>query len=245
MNTKVFYFISGSILLLIILILPLKTVAQSGGSLGIIGISANFPQVINGDTAYEDSSYAFISFQIANLDTSLFTGNLYIELHVDTGGGLLFADSILLSSNPVTIPGLGTALVFDSSVYNFSGSKYKAGSNIVVVWPKLIGGTIAISDSLQTEVFFVPSTTGISDLFEAGNLFYLYPNPANDFIEVIIKNKKDIEGVRFYDLRGRLLKDVMYLSQSKLDVRDLSNGCYFLELILNNQRKFATKFMKL
>ena len=245
MNTKVFHFISGTILLLTILVSPLKTDAQSGGSLKINYLSPDYPQIINGDSALEGTPYSNISLQIINLDTGLFSGNLYIELQGDTGTGVYVIDSVPLSTNPVTIPGSDSTTVSFDSTYYFIMPRYKTGSNIVVVWPRLTGGALGNSDSLQTEVYFVPSTSGINDLFEATNLFYLYPNPSNDFIGIIIKNEKDIERVRFYDLRGRLLREVVHLSQNKLDVRDLSNGCYFLELILNNRQKMVGRFMKL
>ncbi|WP_313216232.1 S8/S53 family peptidase, partial [Soonwooa sp.] len=66
--------------------------------------------------------------------------------------------------------------------------------------------------------------------------FSIYPNPANDFIE--IKTNSKIETAQIFDNLGRIIKTV---NSSKVDITHLEKGIYYLKI--NNGEKIE-KFIK-
>lgn len=55
----------------------------------------------------------------------------------------------------------------------------------------------------------------------------IYPNPANDFIE--IKTNLDFTTIVIMDVTGNIVKKTHY--QSNINISDLSNGIYFIKLV--------------
>lgn len=70
----------------------------------------------------------------------------------------------------------------------------------------------------------------------------IYPNPTQD--NLTIKGSLVIDTVRIIDLNGRLIKSIDNASNELLlDVKNLSNGLYFLEIISGNAKQ-TNKFIK-
>ena len=70
-------------------------------------------------------------------------------------------------------------------------------------------------------------------------LISIYPNPTSDFIR--IKNAKEINRVRIFDLSGKMVKET---KTSDIDVRSLSAGQYILNIYSGNEitsKKFIKK----
>jgi len=66
----------------------------------------------------------------------------------------------------------------------------------------------------------------------------LFPNPSNEFIQIfgLIKN----ESYKIYNILGVKIKSGNTLNNSKIDVKNLKNGIYFLKF----KNKVAIKFTK-
>lgn len=130
-----------------------------------------------------------------------------------------------------------------------------SGKNGLSFWANNDGaGTARLHRMTGTTVYnFNPDFgTEISYQFMAGlgldveepntNLsFYLYPNPAQDFLYVelgqSIKSKKII---RIIDLSGRIIQEnhIQDIQQQliKTDITNLANGIYLIELVCDNQK---------
>jgi len=68
----------------------------------------------------------------------------------------------------------------------------------------------------------------------------IYPNPANDYVNITIKDASIIE---VYDTQGKLLvKKRLYPENSVIKLNDLSSGLYFLR-ILSEDRFFSKKLI--
>jgi len=79
--------------------------------------------------------------------------------------------------------------------------------------------------------------TGVATL--ETELFSIYPNPANDKIQVKLKNSVNQE-IQIIDVKGELMfKGILTEMISTIDVNELSNGIYFITI--NNT---TTKFIK-
>ncbi|MGB0887349.1 MAG: T9SS type A sorting domain-containing protein [Vicingaceae bacterium] len=82
------------------------------------------------------------------------------------------------------------------------------------------------------------SATGIIDI-NKNNQFILYPNPANDFIE--LKTNFNYTSITIVDITGKAIKQVQ--SQTRIDVSSLSKGIYFIQLI-GEENTIVKKFVK-
>ena len=83
------------------------------------------------------------------------------------------------------------------------------------------------------------TTVGIEELTQPG--LSVFPNPAQNEISIVNSNR--VQEVKLYDLRGRLIHDVKItpFGKTKIDISDLTSGCYFISA---NAISFQ-KFMKL
>lgn len=77
-------------------------------------------------------------------------------------------------------------------------------------------------------VYLKNLTTGLNSESELG-LIEFYPNPANDKINVISRFDKEIR-FEIMDLNGRILKTGMIASEGQIEVKEIENGFYLLQL---------------
>ena len=66
----------------------------------------------------------------------------------------------------------------------------------------------------------------------------IYPNPTSDFLN--IQNVKGLQNVRIFDMTGKKVKET---SSAAVDVKDLSNGRYILNVYYGNE-VISRKFIK-
>ncbi|AUC81236.1 T9SS type A sorting domain-containing protein [Lacinutrix sp. Bg11-31] len=94
-----------------------------------------------------------------------------------------------------------------------------------------------VTNTVSTEIV---NTLSVED-FEASS-FLIFPNPANNILN--IEGETVIESVTIYDINGRLLNTITSKSKkAKLDVSNLSQGLYFLEITSGNKKE-SLKFIK-
>jgi len=83
------------------------------------------------------------------------------------------------------------------------------------------------------------STFGIAENLDDA-IGILYPNPAQDFITLDLPNNATL---RVYDNNGRNVMDHMHTGGETIDISDLNEGMYLIQIQYNDQ--FATrKFVK-
>ena len=74
-----------------------------------------------------------------------------------------------------------------------------------------------------------------------GNNIVLYPNPANDFVRIAGDDVIVYKEIVIYDLTGRAIKQAYNCKE--LDVNDLHNGVYMLQVVKENEATKTTKLM--
>lgn len=84
--------------------------------------------------------------------------------------------------------------------------------------------------------------TGIkSNVQSSHNNYKVYPNPAQRKIR--IESSTPLKSARFYDMSGRLIKNVSIQQKNALDVSGLSVGLYFIEIEQADGKIFKDKLI--
>ena len=81
-----------------------------------------------------------------------------------------------------------------------------------------------------------------SEDFSSENKVLLYPNPVKNTL--FLTSKSNIDSIIIYDIQGRKIQDnIVNSNELRLDTNGLIKGCYFIEIIFQNQ-KMTKKFIK-
>ena len=84
---------------------------------------------------------------------------------------------------------------------------------------------------------------GISD-FEFSNYFSLFPNPANEILNIKAKQLVELKSIYFYNALGQLVLVIPNANHvESIDISDLKSGNYFVKLV-SDIGTTATKFVK-
>ncbi len=71
--------------------------------------------------------------------------------------------------------------------------------------------------------------------FKPESLCLIYPNPASDEINVLLRDKIETITVELYDVRGKLIVSQLITKQnSKIDVSEFKKGVYYIRLMSND-----------
>ena len=73
------------------------------------------------------------------------------------------------------------------------------------------------------------------------HLTEIYPNPTNNLL--IIQSEKEIKSIVIYDLSGKNINSIRFDSNKKriIDVSDLKNGIYFINLLMTDKSVISEK----
>lgn len=98
-----------------------------------------------------------------------------------------------------------------------------------------------------TVVVNAAGTTGIEELAGQTGSFRLYPNPASEYIELLVPaNHEKISSLKVYSVAGSLIDQKVLsgnIESFKYDVSKFKNGVYFME-INSGTHKNTLKFLK-
>ena len=92
------------------------------------------------------------------------------------------------------------------------------------------GGSITVAYYYIDDVSVV-DVTGVQD-YDYKNQISIYPSPASDFVNVNYSNKNNTElTLNIYNLIGGLVKsEQLQDNQKQINVEDLNNGVYLVEI---------------
>ncbi len=101
-------------------------------------------------------------------------------------------------------------------------------------------------DSTITDIttFLYPTViVGIKDLYKNNLSLTIYPNPANDFINLEFDRDYKKATILFRSALGTTLKnwELVDLKESSIDISTMENGLYFIKIILDNNESVIKK----
>lgn len=194
------------------------------------------------DFTYDGSHYYEDSFEVANL--SGIPANLKLR-RVQIVAPQTQINEQLCWGDAVT--GLGTCIDYNSSNTNFFGNDAvnvttsNSGSFAVHVYPTQSSGNIHyryyVEEMNQNKTrhdsidVMITNTLAVKEIKQPAMAIQVYPNPANDFIQVALQNANTTDhSVKLIDVLGNVVLEEKMGLNKKLDVSELKNGVYMLTI---------------
>lgn len=224
------------ILILVLLLSPLFSKSQNVPQMQIVQL--NMP-LLPGDTAYEANLYPVL-FSVQNVSpVSVVFDTLYIfGYNNDTSilqQQFAFIDTIISNLSQ------GIVIQVANPFYQFSSLNYKAGGNIVVVWPRLGNNPLTTYDSITVNIYFIPFQAAIAPE-EDHSVQGILLNPAMNAIQFKTTGGFMPERVRIYDATGRICFSSGQTT-GMLQLPPLAGGPYIIEWKNPNGRFARLKFV--
>lgn len=159
---------------------------------------------------------------LENNNATIYNDSIDLHFFVDSGSGLVIADTVSLGTQ--MIPALDTSSFFVFHLIN--SLKYAPGNNVVVIWP--ISGSGGIGDSIILDIYIL----GPNSLKEVGQnkLLTVFPNPSCKFLFV---SGLELDGALSYSVHsaeGSLIQKGRVTKSGRIDIEKLQKGVYVLSL---------------
>lgn len=177
-----------------------------------------------------------LTLQIKNTGASVYNGIVYIDFKTYS----MSKRSLLDSINVTNLKPNDTATIYKQD-YSVESTYFNLGKNIFVVWPR--GAGINKPDSAITSVWVV-EPSGIAESKNNEKSILLYPNPAYSRLYILpTDSKNSIESVRIYTSSGSLIGAVKS-TNNLIDISNLSQGLYFIEIETKLDKRIVKQFIK-
>ena len=197
-----------------------------------------------GNTCFEmneDAIFSHLHFdETSNKMSFGFTRLDYQNIHC-TGGMPIARLGVFIDDN---LP------LFDEGGSSFSLEINNGQSVVFGIGIDDLGQSLNLSTSVNFETLSgvippIPADVmeGLSSNTVKSNLS-LYPNPANQQINIVSKNQADpIVKCQLISLEGKLIKNIPHLHSSQIDLSDLNEGVYILKSYSENVEIYFNKIV--
>jgi hypothetical protein len=125
----------------------------------------------------------------------------------------------------------------------YDDQRYKAGSNIVVVWPRMNNLPGVAADSAFFQVCFDSLLSLITPFPPPKGPLLLLPNPAGDRLWIETGRPDQLESVRIFDIEGRLC--AWRHGAGEIDLSRFMEGLYIVEVRWRGGEIHRRKLLKL
>jgi hypothetical protein len=150
----------------------------------------------------------------------------------------------------VCLFGYGTFIIAQTTIPTSGGnatgsggtSSYSVGQ---IVYTTYTGTNGSVSQGVQ-QPFEISVLTGIEEAKDISLEIAAYPNPARDFVKLIIKNFEVLNlKYRLYDFNGRLIKEnVVEGNETNISMQDCLPATYILKVLQGNKEIKSFKVIK-
>lgn len=220
-------------------VMDFRFYASGGGGLG------------GGSSGCTLSSFSSENKLLTHPETSLgYPGTQYFTVNVADTLGENFElssscnfnnGSAVIWSNHYGASAGATVTTWNNIGDHYIGFMIKPAYDTLYGWIRIsvIPGTMTLKDFACN----INDYSGIN--LELRNNFCIYPNPANDFLNISIPENFKTNSFSICDISGKLLLEENYIEDSKeVDISDFDKGIYIIIFSSENEQ-FIKKFVKL
>jgi hypothetical protein len=115
-----------------------------------------------------------------------------------------------------------------------------AGADSASIVPVLNGDyTVQIFDSTVCSAFSAPYTVTVTNVnINDANSIQIFPNPANNFIDIKINGAINKYLVQIIGIDGSQVKEVLVDKTDRIQLDNMANGVYFIKIKNTNNNTF-------
>jgi pectate lyase len=192
------------------------------------------------------------NFTLSSLNSTFYTftsANLNSTSGLTTYDGLTLTTRLKMESGTnisYTTNGVSTlTLVFDptfSGTVKLDGVAYTASAGLVII-PSVPAGPHSITKGTIANLFYIKTafnTLGTTGQDNALKQIVVFPNPANDVLNISTEAKIDKIGI--FTISGQLIKEIIG-DKKLIPIYELESGNYLIKII-SNQIETNRKFIK-
>lgn len=185
-----------------------------------------------------------VSGQVKNTGTTVVTGNVHVNLAIDTS---IFSSPKYFKRSTSTIPVVGFA---PNSIFNFTvtdvasgGNGYKVNGNgtTIVVWSVvgLSSDTLTSLDSAITHVYVI-DLTDINDLIALEQSIICIQNPLTESLKLIY-NKNEFVVVELINSEGKVV--ISNINEGYFELDCLTKGLYYIKFTRRDNQFYIKKII--
>lgn len=124
-------------------------------------------------------------------------------------------------------------------------------TQFIITIPNSISGKVNYSGAVNPDFapvlnvkYGVFNNVGINDLITNKEAFELFPNPANDYIELNFMTS-ELRDIKLINVVGTVIKaETSHLTKKTFNTSELSNGVYFISVKTADGKSITRKFVK-
>lgn len=134
----------------------------------------------------------------------------------------------------------------ESMGYVFFKVKLKPGIEVGDIVPNTANIFFDFNPAIVTNTFNTEFVAPLSTVTFSDENFALYPNPAKSSVTIELQNATEtIQSITITDVLGKMIRSIEdTTNQNTIDVSDLTNGVYFIEITTNSNLKQVRKLVK-
>jgi hypothetical protein len=112
-----------------------------------------------------------------------------------------------------------------------------SGTNSIYLKNDIEGRIRPIGSVVDRGAYEFDPATSISDLELPGNSFYVYSNPATNWISIVSKTGSDINKLELFSCSGKLVlsNEITKQKENELDLSKFKSGIYILKISCNEK----------
>lgn len=187
------------------LLIFLSFLLISNKSIGQDSLIINPYSVLIGNDTLPAGSTDSISFWVYNIASTPFNDSIKLFTSVqDSIFTFIYNPIDTVDFGPIVIPAYDSTQFTLYNFYDIAPTRFHYDINVIVIWPA--ASSLSFYDSLFYNQF-ITIANGVDEI-DLLHLIKAYPNPAINKITLENEGENNIEEVRIYDSKGRLVESL-------------------------------------
>ena len=137
-------------------------------------------------------------------------------------------------------------IVFQNEGYRLALMKFSVNDSTIALTGPIFPNNSIYSKQSFVHFINVNDACRTNSVGEVSNQkdVVLYPNPADDYLNISITESINSEGIQIIDIMGRIVKETKF-NKTRIDIRSLKPGIYFIKIANKNHINRSYKFIKI
>lgn len=211
----------------------LEYTGQSNPSNNDLVVFTNLGTWINWPFSFGNTTNdAFAASQVTGTNTSTWNGSI---VNIASGTGTVTLPGGKVHNNCLQIiKTITLAIVSGTNTQTIRMNRYEYWSSLTkfpilgVEYQTVLSGTTAVNSNCSVWINTLALTVGVNEIDAVNSSFDVYPNPANDFVNIHLPNNAIAEFTEVIDVNGKVVLSSTNLNS--INLSGINKGVYFIRI---------------